>query len=392
MSDPSLPYGRQSIDADDRAAVDEVLRSDWLTQGPKIAEFEGALCGYFDAPQAVAVASGTAALHLAMLACDLKPGDRVITTPLTFLAGVNCIRYCGGTPLFVDIDPTTLNIDVDQLERLLGDPARSKDVRGMVVVHFAGMPLPMHRLQQMADRHGLFLIEDASHGMGGRWKDPDGHWQVIGSSSHSTMTTFSFHPVKHLTTAEGGAILMQDAALAERLRSLRSHGVVRDPQRFRMEADGPWHYEMQELGFNYRISDLQCALGSSQLTKLDGWLARRGELVANYRAALEQQPGLTLVEEEIGLEPAWHLFIALFEGPATRLHVYKYLRERGIFTQVHYRPVHLQPYYTDLLDTKRGDFPHAEHYYDRCLSLPLFPTMTDDDQKRVVEALRSALS
>jgi len=390
-NDRPLSYGRQTIDADDRAAVDQVLQGDWLSQGPKIAEFEGALCGHFGAANAVVVSSGTAALHLASLTCDLQPGDRVITSPLTFLAGVNCLRYCQATPLFVDVDPMTQNIDLQQVEDLLADAGRRKDVRGITAVHFAGMPLPMNALSRLADRYGLFFIDDASHGIGGRFRLRDGSYGVIGDGGHSTMTTCSFHPVKHLTTGEGGAILTNDSARAERLRSLRNHGVTKNPDRFRLEPDGPWHHEMHELGFNYRISDLQCALGIRQLMKLDGWLARRGELVANYRAALAQLPGVSFVEEEIGLQPAWHLFVALFEGPATRLHVYKRLKEQGIHTQVHYMPVHLHPYYRELLGARRGDFPHAEATYDRCLSLPLFPTMTDDDQGRVVEALRGSL-
>ena len=387
MIEPFLPYGHQTIEEEDLRAVADVLRSDFLTQGPAVERFENDLKEYCGARHAVAVANGTAALHLAALAAGAGPGDVVLTSPNTFVATANCVRYAGAVPGFVDIDPKTRNLDPAELERFLErDEARTR-VRGVIPVHFAGLPADMERISDLARRRDLFVIEDASHALGAGWRDRSGRFVKVGACSHSDMTTLSFHPVKHLTTGEGGAILTNRDDLAARLRALRSHGIHREPSRPVSGALG-WLYEMRELGFNYRITDLQCALGSAQIKRLDRWLARRTELVARYRAGLGDDPRVRLGTESAGARPAWHLLVV--EVPA-RGEIYQRLRRRGIGVQVHYIPVHLHPYYRDLLGTRPGDFPRAEAYYERALSLPLFPSLRDEDVDRVVRELGSAL-
>ena len=387
MSEPFLPYGHQTIEEDDLRAVAEVLRSDWLTQGPAVERFEAELAEYCGTRHAVAVSSGTAALHLAALVSGAGPGDVVLTSPNTFVATANCVRYAGATPGFVDIDPHTRNLDPTQLERFLEESPLRTRVRGVIPVHFAGLPVDMNRIRELARRHGLFVIEDASHALGAAWRDAAGSWVKVGACTHSELTTLSFHPVKHLTTGEGGAILTNRDDLAARARALRTHGITRETSPA-VSDDGGWRYEMHELGFNYRITDLQCALGSAQLGRLERWLARRAQLVARYRAALEGDARIGLGSVPDGVRPAWHLLAV--EVPA-RGRVYRRLRERGIGAQVHYIPVHLQPYYRRLLGTGPGDFPRAEAYYERALSLPLYPSLRDEDVERVVRELEAAL-
>ncbi len=382
-----LPYGRQTVDDDDIRAVVEVLRSDWLTQGPVVERFERSLADLCEAEHAVAVSSGTAALHLAALAAGFGPGDVVITTPLTFVATANSVLYVGAEPRFADVDPETLNLDPSALERVLDDPARSGRVRGVVPVHFGGLPADLERIGAAARDRGLVVIEDASHALGAAWRDGDRRWHPVGCCARSDMTTFSFHPVKHMTTGEGGAVLTNRSDLADRLRRLRTHGIERDPSRLG-RADGPWSYEMQELGFNYRITDFQCALGLAQLGRLEVWLDRRAALVARYRAAFASEPRVRSVTVPSWARPAWHLFTV--ELPA-RDAAYRRLRERGIGVQVHYLPVHLHPYYRKLLGTREGDFPAAEAYYRRALSLPLFPALADADADRVIEEVLAAV-
>lgn len=382
-----LSYGRQSIDEDDIRAVVEVLRSDRLTQGPVVERFERALADTCGAEHAVAVSSGTAALHLAALAAGIRPGDLAVTTPNTFLATANCVRYAGGDPVFLDIDPRTLNLAPDELGRFLEEDADAEHVRAVLPVHFAGLPADMERIAALARRRGMAVIEDASHALGASWRDRSGQWHRVGSCSHADMAVFSFHPVKQVTTAEGGAVLTNDDGLARRLRELRSHGVVREPERMTRD-DGPWYHEMHALGFNYRISDVQCALGLSQLAHLDDWVERRREIVERYRAGLRGIPDVRFVREDDRVRPAWHLFTVQVPD---RKRVYLELRERGIHTQVHYIPVHLQPYYRDLLGTAEGDCPHAEAYYRHALSLPLYPALADDDVDRVIAELLDVL-
>jgi UDP-4-amino-4,6-dideoxy-N-acetyl-beta-L-altrosamine transaminase len=382
-----LPYSRQSIDEEEIRAVVEVLRSDRLTQGPLVEAFEAALARYCGARHAIAVSSGTAALHLALLACDLRAGDLVATTPLTFVATASCICHAGGAPRFVDVEPDTLNLDPSRLEALLAGEEGSR-VRGVVPVHFAGCPADVEQIASIARRRGLFVLEDASHALGARWRDAAGELRRVGACSHSDLATVSFHPVKHITTAEGGAVLTNDAALAERIRALRSHGQLRDPVRL-AQRDGAWSYEVHELGFNYRLTDLQCALGLVQLGKLDDWLERRAQLVKRYRKALAGDARIRWVTEPPGTQPAWHLFT--IQVPR-RAEVFQQLTDAGIGVQVHYLPVHLQPYFRERFGTAAGDHPCAEIYYEQALSLPLFPAMDDADVDRVVTALLRALS
>lgn len=382
--EPFLPYGRQTIEEEDLRAVEDVLRSDWLTQGPRVADFERALAERCGARHAVAVSSGTAALHLAALAVGIRPGDRVYTTPNTFVATANCVRYAGGEPRFADIEPRSLNLDPSDLERRL---ERDGSARGVIVVHFAGLPADLEAISAAARRRGLFLLEDASHALGAAWRDRAGRWRPVGSCTHSDAATFSFHPVKHVTTGEGGAVLTNRDDIADRVRTLRAHGIVRDPARM-SRADGPWSYEMQELGFNYRLTDFQSALGVAQLRRLDRWLARRRQLVARYRERLAADARVRFVVEPDWARPAWHLFAV--EVPR-RAAIYRRLRERGIGVQVHYQPVHLQPYYRKLLGTKEGDFPRAEAYAERALSLPLYPSLSEADVDRVADELLHAV-
>jgi len=383
---PFLPYGRPTLDHQDRAAVLEVLESDWLTQGQAVERFEAALAERFDARYAVVVSSGTAALHLAALAAGFGAGDQVAVPSNTFVAGVNCFLYAGADPVFVDIDRSTLNIDVDELARMADDQAADR-WKGVAPVHFAGLPAPMERIAAVASRLGLTVVEDACHAIGAEYKDEAGRWCKVGSCAHSAMTVFSFHPVKTITSAEGGAILTNSEQLAVRLRDLRTHGIVKDAARLGRE-EGPWYYEMQSLGFNYRISDLHCALGISQLKRLDAWVLRRAELVALYREALAVDDRVRLVMEPAVVRPAWHLFIVQVPN---RRKVFEALQAAGIGVQVHYIPVHLQPFYQGRYGTARGMLPETEKYYDGAISLPLFPSMNDADVERVVGEVRKAL-
>jgi perosamine synthetase len=370
-----LPYGHQHIDEGDVDAVVQALRSDWITQGPRIAEFERQLAERCGAAYAVAFASGTAALHAACAAAGIGTGDEAITTPLTFVATANAVVYCGGTPRLADIEAETLNLDVRTVEPLV--TART---RAILPVDFAGQPADLDAVLAVARRHGLLVIEDAAHALGATSRG-----RPVGAVAD--MTVLSFHPVKHVTTGEGGMVVTQDAGLAERLRTVRHHGIVQpDPAR-------PWLYEVATLGFNYRITDLQCALGSSQLRKLDGWLTRRRSLAARYRTALAAVPGVAVPSIRPDVEHAWHIFVVrLTEAAgATRDEVVARLRAAGIGATVHYPLVHLHPYYRKTFGYGEGLCPVAERIQPRLLTLPLFPAMSDGDVDRVVDALRRAL-
>jgi UDP-4-amino-4,6-dideoxy-N-acetyl-beta-L-altrosamine transaminase len=376
-----LPYGRQSIAEDDIEAVIEVLRSDWLTQGPAVERFEQELAAACGARYAVAVANGTAALHLACLAAGLGPGDVALAPSLTFVASANCALYCGARPVLLDIDSQTLDIDA-----AAGDSAcQMQRVKVVVPVHFGGLPCDMERISASARRAGAVVIEDACHALGARWRSSDGFWHQVGDCSHSNMVCFSFHPVKHITTGEGGAILTNDAQLCEQLRLLRTHGITRATERLTRD-DGPWYYEMQALGFNYRITDLQCALGYAQLRKLRGWVARRRQIAARYRSTLSQLPYIGLQAASEGRESSYHLFVIQVPG---REEFYRHLRENGLGVQVHYVPIHLQPYYREHFGYKAGDLPKAEAYYRCAVSIPIFPAMSDEDVERVVRTVLS---
>jgi UDP-4-amino-4,6-dideoxy-N-acetyl-beta-L-altrosamine transaminase len=376
-----IPYGRQTIDEQDIEAVVRVLRGDWLTQGPSVTAFESALSAAFGAPHAVAVNSGTAALHLGMQAMDIGPGDLVIIPPITFVASGNAALYCGADVAFVDVEPDTALIDADALDAFLTGYQGPLRPRAAVAVHYAGLPCDMVRLQRVCARHGIALIEDACHAPGASWSDDAGGVHIVGSGDASAWTALSFHPVKHITTAEGGAILTRDGEFADRVRMLRTHGITRDPQRLE-RSDGHWWYEMHELGFNYRMPDVLAALGTSQLSRHVAWLSRRREIAKHYRAALDDSPGLSMQAERPGREHAYHLFPILVQQ---RDRVFKELAENGIRAQVHYIPVHQQPYYQRKYG--RQSFPHAESWYAREISIPMYHGMSDAAVAAVCSAL-----
>ena len=376
-----LPYGSQWIDEADEAAVLRSLRSDFLTQGPEIAAFDEELAAYTGAKYAVAVANGTAALHLAVLALELPAGTSGITHPNTFVATSNALAYCGLRPRFVDIDPKTYTMEPAFLEKALdAEPA------GVALpVHFAGQPAHMEKISRVCRARGARIIEDAAHAIGGRYADGS----RVGSCRHSDMTIFSFHPVKTMTCGEGGAITTNDPELFRRLVTLRTHGITRDPALLG-ENPGPWYYEMQMLGYNYRLTDIQAALGRSQLAKLDGFVRRRRELVARYNEKFAGVPWLKTPHEEPGVYSAWHLYVLQFDWQAlgrTRTDVMDALREKGIGSQVLYIPVPLQPYYRKNYGFAPGMFPAAENYYEKALAIPLFPRMTEADQNRVIDVV-----
>jgi UDP-4-amino-4,6-dideoxy-N-acetyl-beta-L-altrosamine transaminase len=381
-----IPYGRQWISDDDVAAVTRVLRSDWLTQGPLIAEFEQAVAQRVGAKHAIAVANGTAALHLAALAAGVGPGQVLWTSPITFVASANCARYAGGEADFVDVDPATALMDAGALERKLAAAAAvGKLPRAIVPVHLAGQPCDMDRIGALARRHGVTVIEDAAHAIGGRFGA-----QPVGACEHSDMTVFSFHPVKLITTGEGGMITTNDDALAGRLRRLRTHGITRDPAEMVGESEGAWYYEQVDLGFNYRITDFQCALGLRQLERLDSFLARRVQLADRYDAQLAHLPVRPLARRP-GRESGWHLYVVTLspEAGLSRRAVFDRLRAAGIGVNVHYIPVPRQPYWRARVS---GEFPGADAYYAGAITLPLYPAMTDAEQDEVVAALDRALA
>lgn len=376
-----LPYGKQWIDEADIAAVVDVLRSDWLTTGPKIEEFETAFAAATEAGYAVSFSSGTAALHGAVAVLSLKPGDEAITTPITFCASANCLLYCGARPAFADIDPDTLLIDPAEMERHI-----TPRTRALVVVDYAGQPAALRQITKLAEKHGLAVIEDACHALGARFEG-----RRVGGLS--TLTVFSFHPVKHITTAEGGMVTTNDPGLAEKLRRFRNHGIGSDHRQ--REKVGSWFYEMVDLGYNYRLSDLQCALGFSQLRKLDQWLACRRAIAAQYDAAFRELPAIRPLSVLPGVEHAYHLYVVqldLNRLRASRAEVFAALRAEGIGVNVHYIPVHLHPYYRKHQGTAAGLCPRAEAAYERILSLPMFPLMSDQDVQDVVEAVHKVVA
>ena len=384
---PPLPYGRQWIDEDDIAAVVETLRGDWLTQGPTVAEFERALAEYCGAKYAVAVSSGTAALHVAALAAGVGAGDVGITSPITFVASANCLAYCGATPAFADINPRTANMSVEALEAA----CRKLAPKVIVPVDLTGQPADMPEIYNIAQEYGATVIEDAAHALGARYTH-DGVEFRVGSCAHADMAVLSFHPVKHITTGEGGAVLTNDENFYQRLLELRTHGITRDADRM-MRNDGPWYHEQHQLGFNYRITDIQCALGLSQMRKLDYFVERRRALVEHYKISLGYlSDDVSLLTETVGKKSSYHLLVALIRGGAERRRrVFDYLHAQNIRVQVHYIPVHFQPWYQEQFGFREGDFPNAESYYASCLSLPLFPAMTEADVERVALALEQAL-
>ncbi len=372
-----LPYGRQLVEDDDIQAVVDVLRSDWLTTGPKVAEFEEAFAAQAGASHAVSFSSGTAALHAAAFAAGLKPGDEAITTPLTFAATANCVLYQGATPVFADIRGDTLNIDPEQVVRRI-----SPATRAILPVDYAGHPADLDRIFEVAHKQGLFVIEDACHALGAEYCG-----KRVGSLAD--MTVFSFHPVKHVTTGEGGMVTTNNPAFAETLYRFRNHGISNDARQ--RQSAGQWHYEMVLLGFNYRLPDISCALGIQQLKRLDANLARRREIAARYTAAFRELPGIVPPAVQAQANPAWHLYpirLDLEKLTADRAQIFRALRAENIGVNVHYIPVHLHPYYRERFGYRGGESPVAEDAYSRLISLPMFHGMTDQDADDVIHAVR----
>ena len=376
-----ISYGRQSITEEDIEIVVETLQSDFLTQGPRIKEFEDSFAIYTGAKYAVAVSNGTAALHLCALALNVDETTNVITTPITFAASANCIRYCGGKVTFVDIDPDTALIDLNKVKRLLESSPKGT-YQGIIPVDFMGYPVNMEELRKLADEYGLWIIEDACHAPGGSFTDSKGKAQICGNGEYADLSIFSFHPVKHMTTGEGGMITTNNEKLYKKLIMLRSHGITKEPD-LMAENHGGWYYEMQMLGYNYRLPDINAALGISQLKKADKWLLRRREIAERYDNAFRDIKQITTFGIQKGFSHAYHLYVVQVDD---RKYLYEQLRKKNIFTQVHYIPVHTMPYYKQL-GWKYGDMPASERFYERCLSLPMYPGLTDEEQDYIISVI-----
>ena len=383
-----IPYGRQDISEADIQAVIDVLRSDFLTQGPAVPAFEQEVSRYCEAKHAVAVNSATSALHIACLALGVGKGDVVWTSPVTFVASANCALYCGASVDFVDIDPRTYNLSVEHLQRKL-ELARQQNClpKVLIPVHLCGQSCEMERIHQLSQEFGFRIIEDASHAIGGKYQG-----EVIGSCSYSDITVFSFHPVKIITTAEGGVAVTNHAELAKKMVLLRSHGITRDPAKMTHESDGAWYYQQVDLGFNYRMTDMQAALGISQMQRLDMFVQRRHELAKRYNELLAQLP-LTLPWQHPDTYSGLHLYVIRLQPDTIKLthrEVFDALRQQGIGVNLHYIPVHAQPYYK-AVGFKSGDFPEAELYYQEAISLPMFSAMTNDQQVVVTNTITEIL-
>ncbi|MDH0726184.1 UDP-4-amino-4,6-dideoxy-N-acetyl-beta-L-altrosamine transaminase [Stutzerimonas stutzeri] len=384
-----IPYGRQDITQTDIDAVVGVLQSDFLTQGPMVPRFENAVAQHVGARHALAVNSATSALHIACLALDLGPGDWLWTTPITFVASANCGLYCGAQVGFVDIDPRTYNLCPQALAHKLEKAERDGKLPKVVVaVHLCGQSCDMQAIHELAQRYGFKIIEDASHAIGGKYRG-----EFIGNCRYSDITVFSFHPVKIITTAEGGMALTNDAGLAGKMALLRSHGITRDPAQMTHEADGPWYYQQIDLGFNYRMTELQAALGVTQVERLDHYVARRHQLAQRYDELLAGLP-VTTPWQHPDSYSGLHLYVIrlqLEKIAKTHRQVFESLREQGVGVNLHYIPVHTQPYYQHM-GFRIGDFPQAEQYYREAISLPMFPTMSEEQQDEVAAALCKAVA
>lgn len=377
-----IPYGRQSINEDDIKVVVETLKSDYLTQGPKIKEFEEKFAKYVDAKYAVAFNNATSALHTAAKALDVKPGDKVIVTPMTFAASANCIRYCGGDVKFCDIDPETYLMDIAKLREIL-EASPKGTYKGVVVVDFAGYPHNLEEFRAICDEYGLWLIEDACHAPGAWFTDSKGEKQKSGNGRFADISIFSFHPVKHIATGEGGMATTNNPDLYRKLCHFRTHGITKDPQLLH-KNDGGWYYEMQDLGFNYRLTDFQAALGVSQLERADKGLERRQDIARKYDDAFAYIESIKTPQRADDIYHAFHLYIIQVSD---RKGLYDFLHDNGIYAQIHYVPLHLMPYYK-ALGNKEGDLPVVEEYYTHCLSLPMYPTLTEEEQAYIIEKVK----
>jgi len=384
-----IPYGRQDISQADIDAVVDVLRSDFLTQGPAVPRFESRVAEYVGARHAVAVHSATAALHIACLALGVGPGDRVWTSPITFVASANCALYCGAEIDFVDIDPVTYNLSPNALEARLVEAKREGRLPKVVIpVHLCGQSCDMQAIQKLAREYGFRIIEDASHAIGGRYRQ-----RPVGSCEYSDITVFSFHPVKIITTAEGGMALTNDPGLARRMALLQTHGITRDPREMQREPDGPWYYEQIALGYNYRMTELQAALGVSQMDRIDNFVAVRNNIADRYDRAFAELP-LQTPKQHDDARSARHLYvIRVGDGESAAPHrlMFESMRAAGIGVNLHYIPVHLQPYYRTL-GFSPGQYPEAERYYRQAISLPLFPTMTEEQIVSVIANVTSVVN
>lgn len=394
MITKAIPYGRQDITPGDIAAVSDALQADYLTQGPRIKQFEDEFATYVGSKYAVAVSNGTAALHLNALALGVKPGDKVITTPITFAASANCIKYCGGDVVFADIDPETYLLDISAVRKLL-EASPKGTYQGIVPVDFAGRAIDLEAFRKLADEYGLWIIQDSCHSPGGYFIDSTGKKQNCGNGTFADLAIFSFHPVKHIACGEGGMITTNNEELYQKLLALRTHGIVKDESLYTNSIEfasakastneyPAWYMEMQMLGYNYRITDFQAALGSSQLLRAHTGLKRRKEIASFYQKAFSDA---SFIKGQSGIVEghAYHLYVIEVDN---RLRLYNYLRSHNIYAQIHYIPCHLMPYYREH-GYKEGDMPNAEKYYSRCISLPLFPTLTNDEQKFVIEKIKT---
>lgn len=377
-----ISYGHQLITDEDIQAVVETLKSDYLTQGPRIPEFEQKFADYLGVKHACMVSNGTAALHLCAMALDIQPGDKVITTPITFVASANGFRYQGAEITFCDIDSKTFLMDLDKLEEILKASPKGT-YKAVVPVDFAGYPIDEERLHNLAQEYGFATVIDCCHAPGGSWTDSKGEKQMIGNCKYADLSVFSFHPVKHIAAGEGGCITTNRKDLYEKVALYRTHGITKDPERL-TRNDGGWYYEMQELGYNYRITEFQAALATSQLKRLDWSNERRNEIARKYDEALQNLPILTPYRQK-GITHAFHLYV-IEVHPSRRKALYDYLREYQIFAQVLYIPAHTMPYYKNI-GHKEGECPVAEDYYTRCLALPMYPSLTDEEQQYVIDTI-----
>ncbi len=381
MDKKVIPYGRQHIDQNDIDAVVETLAADFLTQGPKVVEFENKFANYLGAKYAVAVSNATAGLHIAVMALGLKPGERVITTPITFAASANCIRYVGGEVWFADIDPETYLLSLESTRKLI-ESKPAGFFKGIIPVDFAGLPVNLEDFRELADKHNLWLIEDACHAPGGYFTDSKDEKQMCGNGNFADIGVFSFHPVKHIACGEGGMVTTNSEKLYNNLSKLRTHGITKENM---SENHGGWYYEMQELGYNYRLTDIQSALGITQLLKNSKGVSRRNELANNYKKAFKGKIKYQSLPN--GMYNAHHLFVIEIED---RKALYNYLRENNIFAQIHYIPVHTLPYYKEI-GYGSADLSQAENYYSKCISLPMYPSLSDEEQEYVIDTTLSFL-